>query len=138
VPVPALGFGTLRGWLRGYIDLVCAGDDGRHWVLDWKSNHLGWTPPDYAGAALERAMAQHGYHLQALLYAVALHRHLRQRLPGYRYARDFGGVLYLFVRGLRPGWEQPDGTPGGVVRWQPPQALVEALSDRLEATEAGP
>ncbi|MBD4968635.1 hypothetical protein GUF63_17885, partial [Xanthomonas citri pv. citri] len=48
-----------------------------------------------------RAMAHSEYELQALIYTVALHRWLRFRLgDGYNYARDFGGVRYLFCRGL--------------------------------------
>ncbi|HYN59534.1 MAG TPA: exodeoxyribonuclease V subunit beta, partial [Rubrivivax sp.] len=68
---PHFGFGMLRGYLRGFIDLVFE-HGGRYFVLDWKSNHLGDTPADYGRAALARAMGEQGYHLQALLYALAL------------------------------------------------------------------
>ena len=125
--VPTLQFGRLDGYLRGFIDLVFE-HGGRYYLLDWKSNHLGETPADYADAALARTMAQQGYHLQALLYALALHRHLGQRLPGYRYERHFGGALYLFVRGVRPGWTQADGHATGVHLQRPPLALLQALS----------
>ena len=46
-------------------------------------------------------MAQHGYHLQYLLYVTALHRLLRIRLPDYDYDRHIGGAFYLFLRGMR-------------------------------------
>ncbi len=127
VPVPGLSFTRLQGYLRGFIDLVFE-QQGRYWVLDWKSNHLGERPADYAAAALERAMAAHGYTLQALLYLVALHRHLARRLPDYRYEQHVGGALYLFVRGVRPGWLDAHGAPGGVHLWRPPLALVERVS----------
>ena len=66
------------------------------------------------------AMAHGGYDLQALLYTLALHRWLRFRLgDGYDYARDVGGVRYLFCRGLATG--------EGVQAWQPAPALVHAL-----------
>ena len=45
-------------------------------------------------------MAAAHYPLQALLYSVALHRYLRWRLAGYGAEQHFGGVLYLFVRGM--------------------------------------
>ena len=77
-------------------------------------------------------MRTHDYHLQALLYGVALHRHLRSCLPDYRYDDHFGGSLYLFVRGVRPGWVDADGNATGVVFDRPPQALIEALSALLE------
>ena len=72
-------------------------------------------------------MAAQGYHLQALIYAVALDRLLARRVPGYDAATHFGGVLYLFVRGVRPGWTQADGTPAGLHFERPAaQALARA------------
>ena len=123
---PVLGFGQLRGYLRGFIDLVFE-HAGRYYVLDWKSNHLGDAAPDYADASLARAMDGQGYHLQYLLYSLAVHRHLEQRLPGYDYDTHFGGVLYLFVRGVRPQW------PGrGVFAHRPTLATLAQLSVALQ------
>ncbi len=130
-PLPLYGFGSLQGYLRGFIDLVFE-HQGLYYVLDWKSNHLGDAPTDYAGAALERAMSQHGYHLQALLYALALHRHLQQRLPDYRHERHFGSVLYLFVRGVRPAWTLADGRSAGVHQQRPTLQALQQLSDLLD------
>ena len=110
---PRLDFATLRGYLKGFIDLVVE-HDGRYFIVDWKSNHLGDRTANYGAAALAAAMAAQGYHLQALLYAVALDRLLAQRCAGYDATTHFGGVLYLFVRGVRPGWVQADGSPTGV------------------------
>ncbi|MCK0510224.1 exodeoxyribonuclease V subunit beta [Aromatoleum buckelii] len=126
--VPRLAFGALAGYLKGFIDLVFE-HDGRFYVLDWKSNHLGFTPEDYAPARLEEAMRTHGYHLQHLLYAVALHRHLGRTLPGYDVERHFGGALYLFVRGVRPGWRFGED-PAGVYFHRPDAATLASL-DRL-------
>jgi hypothetical protein len=103
-PVPRLAFAPLSGYLKGFIDLVFCHDD-RFYVLDWKSNHLGIPAADYGEQPMATAMAEHGYHLQYLLYCVALHRYLRSRIADYAYDRHFGGVLYLFVRGVRPGWQ---------------------------------
>jgi exodeoxyribonuclease V beta subunit len=100
-------------------------------VIDWKSNHLGPHPTDYGPAPLADAMAREGYHLQHLLYSLALQRWLARRLPGFDAARHFGGVLYLFVRGVRPGWRNPDGTPCGVFFHQPGTAVMAALSALL-------
>ena len=125
-PVPNLAFRTLRGYLKGFIDLVFE-HDGRYFVLDWKSNHLGDTPADYAAPAVAAAMATHGYHLQALLYCVALDRMLRSRLPGYDPAQHFGGAIYLFVRGVRPGWADARGAPAGLHFARPaPEAIARA------------
>jgi exodeoxyribonuclease V beta subunit len=132
--MPRLTFGALDGYLKGYIDLVFE-HAGRFWVLDWKSNHLGATPAAYGPAALEAAMAQHGYHLQHLLYTVALHRHLGLTLENYAYERHFGGVLYLFVRGVRPDW-QLEGVPTGMFRHRARQEVIESLDRLLRAVDA--
>jgi exodeoxyribonuclease V beta subunit len=93
------GFGLrqrLEGLMTGLIDLTYR-HDGKWHVLDYKSNRL----PGYDAASLQRAMQHSEYDLQALIYSLALHRWLRFRLGGeYDYARDFGGIRYLFCRGL--------------------------------------
>ncbi|MFN8640834.1 MAG: PD-(D/E)XK nuclease family protein [Candidatus Binatia bacterium] len=121
-----LPFRPLSGFLRGYIDGVFA-HAGRWYVVDYKTNDLGPTAADYAPAALAAEMTRHDYVLQAHLYLVALHRYLTRRRPGYDYARDCGGALYLFLRGLSPA----RGPASGVVHLRPPPALIAALSEVL-------
>lgn len=134
-PVPRLTFGSLEGYLKGFIDLVFE-HGGRYYVLDWKSNHLGYTPADYAPESLAEAMAEHGYHLQYLLYSVALNRYLARRVPGYRYVTHFGGVLYLFVRGVRPAWKTADGLATGVHFHRPAASTLQQLDALLDKREA--
>jgi exodeoxyribonuclease V beta subunit len=126
-----LPFRPLSGFLRGYIDCVFA-HDGRWYVVDYKSNDLGAASARYAPAALAAEMVRHDYLLQAHLYVLAVHRYLRHRLPSYDYARDFGGVLYLFVRGMAPA----RGPATGIFHARPAAGLVDAL-DRLLAGAAG-
>ncbi|RDU96980.1 exodeoxyribonuclease V subunit beta [Trinickia dinghuensis] len=121
----ALEAGTLSGYVKGFIDMVVE-HEGRFWIIDWKSNHLGTSPAEYGAAALEAAMAHHAYHLQALLYLVAVHRYLKARRPSYDYDAHIGGYSYLFVRGVRPSWR--DGAvPAGVHARRPARELIEAL-----------
>ncbi|MEO5699626.1 MAG: exodeoxyribonuclease V subunit beta [Casimicrobiaceae bacterium] len=127
-PMPRLAFPDLAGYLKGYIDLVLM-HAGRFYIVDWKSNHLGYTPGDYGPDAIAAAMAEHGYHLQHLLYALALHRYLGRRIAGYTFERHFGGVLYLFVRGVRPHWRLADGGPAGVYFHRLTAATLAALDD---------
>jgi exodeoxyribonuclease V beta subunit len=109
--------GCLAGLLAGAIDLVYR-REARYYIADFKSNLL----PDYGPARLHQAMRERRYDLQYLLYTLALHRHLRLRLPGYDYDRHFGGVRYLFLRGMDPAH------PGqGVYATRPPRALIEGL-----------
>lgn len=94
-----LGFYPVQGMLKGFIDLVFE-HQGKYYLLDWKSNHLGDEISAYHGERLKAAMIEHRYDLQYQLYALALHRFLRSRLVDYDYLRHFGGVYYLFLRGI--------------------------------------
>ncbi|WP_217512552.1 exodeoxyribonuclease V subunit beta [Vibrio metschnikovii] len=94
-----LGFYPVQGMLKGFIDLVFE-HQGKYYLLDWKSNHLGDEIGAYHGERLKAAMVEHRYDLQYQLYALALHRFLRSRLADYDYQRHFGGVYYLFLRGI--------------------------------------
>ena len=120
-PLP-LEFDPVKGYMAGFIDLVVE-QDGRYYVIDYKSNHLGNHASDYGADALAKAMLEHRYDLQYLIYLVALHRYLRCRLPGYDYDRHFGGVFYLFVRGM----EGAAGSRNGVYRDRPARTILEAL-----------
>ena len=134
--MPSLSFQALHGYLEGAIDLVCEAA-GRYWIMDWKSNYLGGTAVHYAPAALADAMDRHGYHLQYLLYTVALHRYLRSRIRNYTFEAHIGGVLYLFVRGVRPEWTQDGQMPAGVFAHTPPALLIEELSALLDGPRGG-
>ncbi|MCO4204947.1 exodeoxyribonuclease V subunit beta [Aeromonas taiwanensis] len=115
-----LSFATVQGMLKGFIDLVFEWQ-GRWYLLDYKSNHLGMSPADYSRPALEQAMVEHRYDLQYQLYSLALHRLLSLRLPGYDFDQHFGGVFYLFLRGM---------PQGGIFHTRPSRELVQGL-DRL-------
>jgi exodeoxyribonuclease V beta subunit len=85
-----------EGFFTGFMDLVVR-CDSRFFLVDWKTNWL----EDYSPAALVTAMAELDYVRQYRLYVQALVRWLR-RVRGDRFVfqRDFGGVYYLFLRGL--------------------------------------
>ena len=87
--------------LKGYIDLVFR-RDGRYYIVDWKSNYLGASLEDYTRERLSIVMEREFYTLQYHIYAVALHRFLELRLTDYQYDAHFGGVYYLFLRGMGP------------------------------------
>jgi exodeoxyribonuclease V beta subunit len=121
-----LGFPPLEGFLHGFIDLAFQ-QNGRFYLVDWKSSFLGPSPDDYAPSRLVAAMEQHHYVLQYHLYAVALHRWLGQRVPGYDYDAHFGGVRYVFVRGVTPA----TGETRGVFVDRPSRGTIEGLSRLL-------
>ncbi|MCP4022483.1 MAG: hypothetical protein GY729_11635, partial [Desulfobacteraceae bacterium] len=112
-----------KGFIKGFIDLVFCHQD-RWYIIDYKSNYLGNTYADYDLDAIHRAMAEHHYFLQYHIYLVALHRYLSIQLKNYDYQRDFGGVFYLFIRGMHPDF----GSRYGVFFDRPDFTLVEKLS----------
>jgi exodeoxyribonuclease V beta subunit len=135
------------GFLTGSIDLVMrlTGPDGpRFCVADYKTNRV--SPPgapvalaDFHPDRLPAAMIHHHYPLQALLYAVALHRFLRWRVAGYDPDRHLGPIGYLFLRGMvGPDTPAPDGRAYGVFAWTLPPGLVDDLSRVLAGEEVVP
>jgi exodeoxyribonuclease V beta subunit len=101
----SLSFNALTGFMKGFIDMVFE-YEGQYYIVDYKSNYLGNNPSEYRDADLERAMLMHDYPLQYLIYSLALHRYLSIRLADYDPNKHLGGVFYLFIRGMKPEWEQ--------------------------------
>jgi exodeoxyribonuclease V beta subunit len=56
---------------------------------------------DYRLSRLAEVMETDFYFLQYHLYTLALDQYLRSGCPDYSYQRDFGGIYYLFIRGMR-------------------------------------
>jgi exodeoxyribonuclease V beta subunit len=135
--------GNLAGVLTGSIDLLfrAPGPKGlRYYLADYKTNRIaGALPGHHDQAWMAWKMATSGYPLQSLLYTLALHRLLRQRLGGaYSYDACVGGTLYLFVRGMSgPTTPRDGGRCLGVFAHRWARATVEALDAALEAEPEG-
>ncbi len=121
------------GFMTGFIDLVFRTPAGspsghpRYCILDWKSNKLGGNRGSFDRAGLVEAMGRNAYVLQYLVYTVALDRYLRVRIADYDYERDFGGIYYVFLRGVDPAGRR------GVFRDRPPARLIRALAREMGA-----
>src|SRR5690606_15857804 len=89
-------------FVKGFIDLLFC-HRGIWYFLDWKSNWLGNSDADYNLLSLEKAMQSSDYGLQAALYAEAL-----QRRMGSAFETNFGGAFYLFLRGCKALYIDPD------------------------------
>ena len=127
---PPLPPRTLAGLLMGFADLVFE-HDGRFWVLDYKSNALGTRDADYTPEAMDAAMLEHRYDVQAALYLLALHRLLASRLgAAYEPQRQLGGALYLFLRGIH-------APSAGCCTVAPPLELIGELDATLPRGTAG-
>jgi len=114
-----------KAYLTGFIDLVIR-QNGKYYILDYKSNYLGDSVEDYNGAALEKSIRDSGYDVQYHLYIVALIRILRKTIPDFSYDRDFGGALYLYVRGMR------EGQNGGIWFDKPDEQVITRLEKAME------
>jgi len=115
----------VQGFMKGFIDLVFE-SEGCFYLLDYKSNYLGEAYADYRQEALQESMLQEGYVAQYLIYAVALHRYLKCRLADYDYEQQFGGVHYLFLRGMKAD-ELYEGEQTGLFFTRPSLGLINAL-----------
>ena len=119
-PSEPLQFEQIQGMVRGSIDLVFR-HNGKYYLVDYKSNFLGSSLTDYNQEALKKEMLHSHYDWQYLIYTLALHRYLQSVVPHYDYARDFGGVFYLFLRGM-------NGVPqSGVFYDRPSVELITEL-----------
>jgi exodeoxyribonuclease V beta subunit len=123
----SLDFRQSRGMLHGFIDLVFR-QQGRYYIIDWKSNHLGFSCQQYDQTDLTRSMAEHAYILQYHLYCLALDRYLKLRVPGYSYEEHCGGAIYIYLRGVS------SATPGfGVYRDRPDAEFIRRANELMLA-----
>jgi len=118
----ALSAAQYDGYMNGEIDLVFE-HQGRYYLVDYKGNALGSSLQNYAAEALRQTITQRRYDLQYIIYTLALHQYLQLRLPNYDYEQHFGGIYYLFLRGMRP----EHGSNYGIFYDKPPLALLETL-----------
>lgn len=123
IPYNPLDVKQLSGYLNGSIDLFCE-HNGKFYVMDYKTNSL----PNYRPATMHAAMLEHNYGLQAVIYSLAAHQYLQQRLGDrYNYESHFGGAKYLFVRGM-----YGDSAEGGVYSFKPATELIDRLINELQ------
>jgi exodeoxyribonuclease V beta subunit len=112
--------------MKGYIDMVFH-EKGRYYLVDWKSNLLGTRVEDYSKDTLNTVMSNDFYILQYHLYTLALYQYLWVQLPGFDYEKDFGGVFYIFIRGVDPD----HGPEFGIYKDYPSPDLIRALARAL-------
>ena len=113
------------GYLNGFIDLIFE-HEGRYYILDWKSNDLGNSLSNYTQERLDDAMTNSNYHLQYLIYSIALHRYLKLVLgDSFNFDQHMGGVYYLFLRGLR------SGAKSGVFYTDVPQEVLAVFEEKV-------
>ncbi|QDU60576.1 RecBCD enzyme subunit RecB [Planctomycetes bacterium Pan216] len=118
-----------KGYIRGFVDLLFE-YDGRLYFVDWKSNLL----PDYEAATID-AEVEASYRLQAMIYCLALMMLLEIRSPE-EYDQRFGGLLYVFLRGVKPKGRGSEGVYFRRPDWEEIRSYEAALK-RLGAQVGG-
>lgn len=119
--------GSVYGYMKGFIDLIFK-YDGRYYILDYKSNYLGNSLEHYSQEALRHEIEDANYDLQYHIYCVALHRMLKNTLSNYDYDKHFGGVFYLFLRGI------DQEKPGSGIFFDKPKASIISSLDNYFKT----
>jgi len=61
-----------------------------------------------------------------MIYTLAVKRWLQSRVPGFDYDTHFGGVIYLFLRGIRKG------NTTGIFTAKPSQGLIAELDNAFK------
>ena len=121
----SLAQSELSGFVKGFIDLaikVGDGSDAKFYVIDYKSNFIGSSVPAYSYEAVARNMLEHCYDVQYLFYSLAMHRFLKTRIENYSYEKNFGGIIYLYLRGMEPD------SSNSIIYTKPKQEIIEELS----------
>lgn len=124
--LPPIQFDDFQGMLTGTIDLVFE-YESRYFIADYKSNLLGRQLEDYTQQRLADEIINRRYNLQYLLYTLALHRHLKRRLPNYDYEKHFGGAYYLFLRAMQP----KHGSRYGIHYARPDAVIINRLDTEI-------
>lgn len=98
------------------------GHNLKYYVIDYKSNFLGTSDNSYEYPQLLKAIYSHRYDLQFMIYTLALYRHLLRRFAmpfdapkeqlAQFYEQHVGGVLYLFLRGMKANYLRNSISPG--------------------------
>jgi exodeoxyribonuclease V beta subunit len=124
--IEKLNFSPLNGFIKGFIDLIFR-YKGKFYIVDWKSNLIGKDINQYRTENLIPIMQNDYYVLQYHLYTLALHKYLKNRLPNYDYEKDFGGVFYIFLRGIN----KTKGPDYGIYRDRPQKKLILEMEREL-------
>ncbi len=122
------GEADIEGLMTGFIDLVFEHKE-KYYILDWKSNHLGNTTENYKREGTEEAMKGSNYNLQYMIYTIAVKRWLENKKQDFDYDKHFGGVIYVFLRGVR----MEKNT--GIYATRPEKSKIEALESILYTTQ---
>ncbi len=132
--LPDLKKSNFKGFMKGSLDLVAKfttkqGD--KFFMIDYKSNYLGDSFGDYTQDSILTSIFEARYDVQILFYSLALYRFLKCTLHDFLYEKDFGGVMYLYLRGMNSN----NTVSPGQFYVRPSEELIKRLSDLFDGIE---
>lgn len=132
--LPDLKKSNFKGFMKGSLDLVAKfttkqGD--KFFMIDYKSNYLGDSFCDYTQDSILKSIFEARYDVQILFYSLALFRFLKCTLHDFSYEKDFGGVMYLYLRGMNSN----DTVSTGQFYVRPSEELIKRLSNLFDGIE---
>ncbi|CAL4323185.1 exodeoxyribonuclease V subunit beta [Buchnera aphidicola] len=95
----SINFKNIKGMLHGTIDLIFYWKK-KYYLMDYKSNWLGEDNSFYTIKNIKHEILKNNYDLQYQLYSLALHRYLKIKIKKYSFIKHFGGIFYIFLRGM--------------------------------------
>ncbi len=116
---------NIKGFVNGIIDLLFIYKN-KYFIIDYKSNWLGDNYIDYYNKYLYKIICLHRYDIQYILYTLALHNYLKLNIKYYNYDIHFGGIYYIFLRGLF--LDNKNNSVTGVFYTKPSYLLIRKLN----------
>ncbi|WP_158675185.1 exodeoxyribonuclease V subunit beta [Candidatus Pantoea edessiphila] len=94
-----ISFDKEQGIIQGYIDLVFIWHN-KYYLLYYRLDYLGSHNICYTAQSIKSKIFNRSFNFKNQLCTLAFHRYLKHRLNDYSYEKHFGGVFYLFLKGL--------------------------------------
>ncbi|WP_168919823.1 exodeoxyribonuclease V subunit beta [Enterobacteriaceae endosymbiont of Donacia clavipes] len=117
-----LNFQKIKGFLTGVIDLIFLWNQ-KYYIIDYKTNWLGYNHKYYQKKYLKKDICLNRYDIQYQIYTLALHKYLNYRIINYNYENNFGGVIFLYIRGIHKKKKS------GILEIRPSYKLINELSE---------
>ncbi len=119
----------IKGYLNGVIDLIFLYKK-KYYIVDYKSNWFGNNILYYNKTNIIKNIIFKRYDIQYQIYSIALHNYLNLFIKNYDYSLNFGGIYYIFMRGLFI--ENNYRSYNGILFIKPNKKLIFKLNDLLK------
>ena len=115
--------------IRGFMDQFIQFNN-RFYVIDYKTDLLGNQQGGYQRRNIEEHIQNYHYNVQCDFYTLAAHLHLKMRLKDNYNYNHFGGMFYVFLRGLVFDREELPTSQESVVFFPSSPDLIHSLEKK--------